>query len=221
MSVSPPLAQLTALVIDGASGPGRIVSSRLSAAGASVAIVTVADGGSAAYLSKELSGLGLTALPYQVDLADRGSMEQLLADVTHDLGPLDLLVNLLPESAAAAGPTTAAGAVSAGEAAGETGQGGEERAQLRMALLDVLATACRGGRLIQLAGPAAPPLEALAQVRIDTVPLPYPLPNGWADPQLPASAHHAVANAVLLLLGIPAVEPDAEVDGICQDGLWG
>ncbi|MER5639918.1 SDR family NAD(P)-dependent oxidoreductase [Kitasatospora sp. NPDC002227] len=190
MSVNPPLAELTALVIDGASGPGRIVSSRLSAAGASVAIVTVSDGGSAAYLSKELTGLGLTALPYQVDLADRASLEQLLADVTQDLGQLHLLVNLLPETAVA-------------------GAGEAETAQLRMALLDVLATACRGGRLILLAGDTPSALGALAQVRVDTVEMPQPLPRGWVDPAVPASAHHATANAVLLLLGIPAALPDS------------
>ncbi|WP_441245429.1 SDR family NAD(P)-dependent oxidoreductase [Kitasatospora sp. McL0602] len=201
MSVNPPLAELTALVIDGASGPGRIVSSRLSAAGARVAIVTVSDGGSAAYLSKELSGLGLTALPYQVDPADRGSMEQLLADVTQDLGRLDVLVNLLPAPV-------------------DEGRAAEERVQLRTALLDVLATACRGGRLILLAGAAPPRLGSLAEVWVDTVPLPAPLPNGWADPGVPASVHHSTANAVLLLLGIPAAA-GAEIDATGPAELWG
>ncbi|GAA2135108.1 hypothetical protein GCM10009760_13260 [Kitasatospora kazusensis] len=191
MSATPPPTTLTALVMDGATGPGRIVSTRLSAAGVNVAVVTVSDGGSAAYLSKELTGLGLTALPYQVDLDDPADVDKLLSDIAQDLGPLDLVVDLLPPQPPEAAATGA----------------GRQRA----ALLELLATACKGGRLILLAdpdphpngGPSDGPYDGPYDTEVDTVPLPMPLPGGWSDPAVPPSVHQSTANAVLLLLGLP------------------
>jgi NAD(P)-dependent dehydrogenase (short-subunit alcohol dehydrogenase family) len=89
-SPSPPRV---ALVVDGAGGPGRIVSTRLATAGSAVAVTVAGTGsGRAAFLSKELVELGLTALPYRVDLDDPSALRRLLADVAGDLGPVDLLV---------------------------------------------------------------------------------------------------------------------------------
>ncbi len=152
----------------------------------------VSDGGSAAYLSKELSELGLTALPYQVDLDDPADMDQLLADVAEDLGPLDVLVNLVPAEPEEIAATTAG--------------------RLRSTLLELLASACKGGRLVLLSGPAARPYGGPSDTEVDTVPLPMPLPNGWTDPAIPPSVHHATAMAVLLLLGIPATGGDISGD---------
>ncbi|WNI17346.1 SDR family NAD(P)-dependent oxidoreductase [Actinacidiphila sp. ITFR-21] len=92
---SPPPPRV-ALVVDGAGGPGRIVSTWLATAGSAVAVTVAGSGsGRAAFLSKELIDQGHTALPYCVDLDDPGALRRLIADIEGDLGPVDLLVYMV------------------------------------------------------------------------------------------------------------------------------
>ena len=89
---SPPVV----VVVDGATGAGRLVSRGLAASGSAVAVVTHRDPACAAFLCGELDAGGHTALPYQADLDDPVDLSQLFDDLSRDLGRVDSLVDLLP-----------------------------------------------------------------------------------------------------------------------------
>ncbi|MFD5143040.1 SDR family NAD(P)-dependent oxidoreductase [Streptomyces sp. NPDC058401] len=91
-----PPGGMVALVVDGYGPVGRLVCARLGAEGMSIAVV----GGSAHRASlfcKELAARYVRALPYLVDSAEESSVEQLVADVTGDLGRIDALIDLAPD----------------------------------------------------------------------------------------------------------------------------
>lgn len=108
-----------ALVVDGSRGPGRIVSTRLATGGAAVAVAATGSSGGAAFLSKELTDQGLTALPYRVGPGDPAGLPGLLADIAADLGPVDLLVYLPPPGCTSPlpGPEVIAALAASGRAA--------------------------------------------------------------------------------------------------------
>lgn len=88
-------SSLVVLVVDGATGAGRVLGTRLSASGAAVAVVTTATtGNGVAFLSRELAELGRIALPYRLDTNDPAGRATLLAEVSADLGLPDIVVNL-------------------------------------------------------------------------------------------------------------------------------
>jgi 2-hydroxycyclohexanecarboxyl-CoA dehydrogenase len=80
-----------AVVTGAASGIGLGVARRLAEAGHAVALLD-RDGDAAKKVAAELSGAGLRAEAYQVDVADRGAMEQAFAAVREELGPVAILV---------------------------------------------------------------------------------------------------------------------------------
>lgn len=172
-ALTPPYP-LTTVVIDGATGAGRLVGIRLAAAGAVLAIATAAGSSPAAYLTKELVELGLTALPYQVDPFDPRSVQELVTDIVQDLGPIDVLIDLVPAQPGRPAPNL-----------------------VSQAVLDAMNTSGRTGRIILLPGTAT----ALADggspnIVIDVVPLPDA--GGLSQ----AAANQQLSDSVLSLLGL-------------------
>ncbi|WP_328915601.1 MULTISPECIES: hypothetical protein [unclassified Streptomyces] len=157
-----------ALVVDGSRGPGRIVSTRLATGGAAVAVAATGSSGGAAFLSKELTDQGLTALPYRVGPGDPAGLPGLLADIAADLGPVDLLVYLPPPGCTSPLP-------------------GPE-------VIAALAASGRAAHVIAVAAPgtdpgAGPPPVSTGRVRVSVVRLP---------PGPPAPDDRVIAAAVLL-----------------------
>jgi len=98
-----PLNGCVVLVVDATTGVGRIVTARLCAAGAAVAVAGAGHPGrgddaatNAAFLCKELTDIGLVALPYQADLERIESFRALPAQIAADLGPVTASVVVIP-----------------------------------------------------------------------------------------------------------------------------
>jgi NAD(P)-dependent dehydrogenase (short-subunit alcohol dehydrogenase family) len=85
------LSGRNAVVTGGASGMGLSVAQRLARDGASVAVLDV-DGAGAERVAKELQADGFTAMAAEVDVSDRGQVEQAMAAVRETLGPIHVLV---------------------------------------------------------------------------------------------------------------------------------
>lgn len=101
--VLPPLHGCVVLVVDATTGVGRRVASQLCALGAAVAVVGAGHPGrgddaatNAAFLCKELAGIGLVALPYQADVERPESFTALTGQIAADLGPVTASVVVVP-----------------------------------------------------------------------------------------------------------------------------
>jgi acetoacetyl-CoA reductase/3-oxoacyl-[acyl-carrier protein] reductase len=82
-----------ALVTGGGRGIGAGISTALAHAGAAVAVAYAADEGSAARTAAAIGAAGGRALPVELRVEDRGSVQAALARVERELGPVDVLVN--------------------------------------------------------------------------------------------------------------------------------
>ena len=82
----------TAIVTGAARGIGFGIARRLARAGATAAIADV-DPAAAEEAAAALTGEGLQALPVQVDVADKASVEQAVSAVVERTGRIDILVN--------------------------------------------------------------------------------------------------------------------------------
>ncbi len=118
--VVPPLNGRVVLVIDATTGVGRTVATRLSAAGAAVAVVGAGHPGrdddaatSAAFLCKELADVGLVALPYQVDVTRPETLGALPRQIAAELGPVAACLVVVPPDAGGEGLARAFRTVSA------------------------------------------------------------------------------------------------------------
>ncbi len=80
-----------AVVTGAASGIGLGVAQRLAGAGHAVALLD-RDGAGAEAGAAELSAGGARAAAFEVDVADRGALERVFADVRGQLGPVTVLV---------------------------------------------------------------------------------------------------------------------------------
>ncbi|MFD3480609.1 hypothetical protein [Streptomyces sp. NPDC058695] len=121
----PPLDGCVVLVVDATTGTGRVVTARLCAAGAAVAVVGAGHRGrgddaatNAAFLCKELADIGLVALPYQVDAEDTEAVLALPAQIAADIGALTSAVVIVPAEDAPYGLADTFRAVSAAVVAG-------------------------------------------------------------------------------------------------------
>ncbi|GAB2956905.1 hypothetical protein GCM10023080_015370 [Streptomyces pseudoechinosporeus] len=101
--VRPPLSGCVVLVVDATAGVGRRIATRLCAAGGAVAVVGAGHPGrgddaatNAAFLCKELAGIGLVALPYQADVERPETFRALPGQIAGDLGPLAACVVVIP-----------------------------------------------------------------------------------------------------------------------------
>jgi len=81
-----------AVVTGGNRGIGRAIAIGLAEAGADIAIAARDETKSQAVL-EELRATGVRAIAVRTDVADRADLEAMLATVTRDLGPIDVLVN--------------------------------------------------------------------------------------------------------------------------------
>jgi NAD(P)-dependent dehydrogenase (short-subunit alcohol dehydrogenase family) len=88
-----------ALVTGAGRGIGRAIAIALRDAGAAVAVCARSKEEISA-ASEELATAGGQARAFSVDVSDRGAVERMIAQVEHELGPVDLLVN----NAAVGGP---------------------------------------------------------------------------------------------------------------------
>ena len=79
-----------AVVTGAASGIGLGIAQRLAQDGNTVALLD-RDGPGTEKAAAELSGRGLRAAAYQVDVADRPGLEQVFGRVRQDLGPVTVL----------------------------------------------------------------------------------------------------------------------------------
>ena len=87
------LAGRVALVTGGSKNIGRSVAEKLASAGASVAITWQQNEQLAVDTCKELQSEGLNVVPVQIEATELSSIERGVAEVTEQLGPVDILVN--------------------------------------------------------------------------------------------------------------------------------
>jgi len=87
-----------AVVTGAASGIGRAIALRLASDGADVAVLDI-DGDGLSSLGAEISALGRASLPIETDMLDRAAISRAFAAVTDRLGPVDVLVNNVGQSA--------------------------------------------------------------------------------------------------------------------------
>jgi 2-hydroxycyclohexanecarboxyl-CoA dehydrogenase len=80
-----------AVVTGGAAGIGYAIAQRLAQEGLKVAILDVTEGG-AELAALEITEAGGTAAGYQVDVSDRGQVDDALAKTRSELGPLSVVV---------------------------------------------------------------------------------------------------------------------------------
>ncbi|CAA9310825.1 MAG: hypothetical protein AVDCRST_MAG61-1705 [uncultured Friedmanniella sp.] len=88
----PKLAGQVAVVTGAGRGLGRAMALRLAAEGAHVA-VAARSGDQVAETARLVSEGGGRATAFSVDVSDAGAVEQMIAQVERDAGPVDLLVN--------------------------------------------------------------------------------------------------------------------------------
>ena len=82
-----------ALVTGGSRGLGAATARALAEAGADVAITYLGSTDKAATVVKDLEAIGAQAAAFQADQADTARAPQLIDDVVHHFGGLDILVN--------------------------------------------------------------------------------------------------------------------------------
>ncbi|QKJ85059.1 3-oxoacyl-ACP reductase [Paramixta manurensis] len=80
------------VITGGNRGIGRAIALGLAEAGSAVAIAARDEAKSAATL-EELHRIGVKAISVPTDVANRNDVEAMLAKVTQELGPVDVLVN--------------------------------------------------------------------------------------------------------------------------------
>jgi len=87
-----------AAVTGAAHGIGRAIALRLAAEGAEVALLDI-DGGALQSLAGEIEALGRSSRTVEADMLDRSAVAAAFAAVAADLGPVDVLVNNVGQSA--------------------------------------------------------------------------------------------------------------------------
>ena len=83
----------TALVTGASRGLGRAIALRLAAAGAAVAVNYRTQGAAAEEVVREIRGRNGRALAVRADVADDAQVRDMVARVTAELGPVDILIN--------------------------------------------------------------------------------------------------------------------------------
>ncbi|HEY2671583.1 MAG TPA: glucose 1-dehydrogenase [Rugosimonospora sp.] len=86
------LAGKVAVVTGASRGIGRALAQALGEAGAAVA-VTARTTEPAERAAGELRAAGITALPVSLEVTDPAQVDRMVQRVTHELGPIDVLVN--------------------------------------------------------------------------------------------------------------------------------
>jgi 3-oxoacyl-[acyl-carrier protein] reductase len=81
-----------ALVTGGSGGIGEAICRGLAAEGATVAVGYSTNAQAASHLATELTLTGVRARAFGADLEDRAAPARLIAEVTEEFGPIDMLV---------------------------------------------------------------------------------------------------------------------------------
>ncbi|WP_084582358.1 SDR family NAD(P)-dependent oxidoreductase [Sphingomonas azotifigens] len=87
-----------AVVTGAAQGIGRAIALRLAADGADIALLDL-DGPAVRSVAQEIETLGRRALPLETDMLDRAAIAGAFATIASTLGPADILVNNVGQSA--------------------------------------------------------------------------------------------------------------------------
>lgn len=93
-----PLSGKVAAVSGAAQGIGRAIVVRLAEEGADLALLDI-DGKGIAVAAAEVQALGRRALALETDMLDRAAIKTSFAQVAATLGPVDILVNNVGQSA--------------------------------------------------------------------------------------------------------------------------
>lgn len=88
-----PLTGRVALVTGGSRGIGRACCLRLAKEGAQVAVNYLRGAEAAAETVRQIEAFGGRAVAVQANVADPAEVDRMIASVTAELGPVDLLVN--------------------------------------------------------------------------------------------------------------------------------
>jgi len=88
-----PLTGRVALVTGGSRGIGRACCLRLAKEGAQVAVNYLHGAEAAAETVRQIEAFGGRAVAVQANVADPAEVDRMIASVTAELGPVDLLVN--------------------------------------------------------------------------------------------------------------------------------
>lgn len=83
----------TVLVTGGSRGIGRACCQRLARAGANVAVNYRSQKNEALETAQRVEAEGVKGMIVQADVTDQGSVDQMIAKVNGELGPIDMLVN--------------------------------------------------------------------------------------------------------------------------------
>ena len=86
------IAGRVAIVTGAGSGMGRATAHLFADEGAAVAVVD-REAETGERVAKEIAASGGRAAAVTTDVADRGAIRDLVADVRRDLGPVDIVVN--------------------------------------------------------------------------------------------------------------------------------
>lgn len=98
MAATAPFGSKVAVVSGAAQGIGRSIALRLAADGANVALLDL-DGDGIKLVASEIEALGRTSLALKTDMLDRAAINASFAQIASTLGPVDILVNNVGQSA--------------------------------------------------------------------------------------------------------------------------
>ncbi len=84
---------ITALITGASRGIGRAIALELAAQADNIAVLYAGNREAAEETARDLEALGVKVLPLQCDVADPEAVRHTVAEVKHELGPVQIVVN--------------------------------------------------------------------------------------------------------------------------------